>query len=334
MTNIEEKVINIIQTDLFIDNNIFDNLASELNIKTTLLFEILNKYKRNQIIRNISAILNIKQAGYISTLAAFNLPENKLADAIKIINSHPGVSHNYLRSHNYNIWFTIIQPKGNNLKQEISSIAQKTKARDFILLPEIARLKLRVFTPLNEKDFSSRNNTMDIDKPGKEYKLTRLEIEILKIIQKDLPLVKNPFDFLLTKSSLNITRDQFAETINTLKEKNIIRRYSAILNQQTAGYKNNALVTWKANQKDLLALKKICSQFNEISHAYLRETTPGKWEYPLFTMIHAQTSSKLDYIIQNFRKNSGLKEYLVLHSLKEYKKQPIKYFSDRFNNLT
>ena len=84
----------------------FEVIAKELNTTEDEVIKIIKEQKAQNIIRQTSAIFDTKSLGYKSSLVAFEIDEDKIDDAISIINTHPGVSHNYERNHKFNIWFT------------------------------------------------------------------------------------------------------------------------------------------------------------------------------------------------------------------------------------
>ena len=106
-----------------------------------------------------------------------------------------------------------------------------------------------------------------------------------------------------------------------------MRRYAAVLRHRKAGYTSNAMTAWKTGENfnpDIFINKR------PITHLYLRTTYPGKWEYPLFAMIHARSDDELKGIVNDLSKESGIDDYLVLNSLREFKKTRVQYFSEEF----
>jgi hypothetical protein len=89
------------------------------------------------------------------------------------------------------------------------------------------------------------------------------------------------------------------------------------------------MTAWKIDEKFDEDIFKSCP---DISHLYYRTTYPGRWEYPLFAMIHARTREELFSVIADLSHRSGIRDYLVLESLKEFKKSRVKYFSQDFIN--
>ena len=132
----------------------FKDIANELGISEEEVLEILQKEKKDGIIRQTSAIFDTKRLGYKSSLVAFKVPEGKIDSAVEIINSHPGISHNYERNHDFNIWFTLGVPPSSEfgLDKTVEIIAKLTGADDYIMLPTLKLFKINVKLNTTGKD--------------------------------------------------------------------------------------------------------------------------------------------------------------------------------------
>ena len=328
LTDLEIKVLNRIQKDWEITPAPFLKLSEELNISENELINTIKKLKDENIIRDISAIFNAGSLGYDSSLIAFKVREKNIDTAASVINANPGVSHNYLRDHTYNIWFTLAVSPDTSLKEEIETIAEESKADDFLIFRNEKLLKIGLILDLdgNGNPDSDKINS-NSGKQGNYKPLSDEEKKAVYILQTDIPLVTRPFRELIEKSGLDIQENRLVELWKKFKEDKMIRRYSAILKHSKAGFSHNAMTAWKLNKNDDADKIKIFSSQRAISHLYIRTIYPGKWEHGLFAMIHARSGEELESIIKKLEKESGIKDYLVLHSIKEFKKQRVKYFS-------
>ena len=107
-----------------------------------------------------------------------------------------------------------------------------------------------------------------------------------------------------------------------------MRRYAAVLRHRKAGYSANAMTAWKPNDSCNIDFFK---ESKHISHLYYRTIHPGRWEHPLFAMIHAKSDEELKSIIEELSAKSGIKDFLALSSIREFKKKRVRYFSEEFN---
>ena len=329
LTELEIKILNRIQKDWQITETPFAELSNELRIDEAVIVSTIQNLKDDKIIRDITAIFNAESLGYDSALIAFKVTEDKIENAVSIINSNPGVSHNYLRDHSYNIWFTLAVAPDNSLKEEAGIIAEKAGASDFLIFRNEKLLKIGLILDLGDTDKSDPDKIKFQTGKQAEYRaLTEEEQNAVCILQAELPLTHRPFKDMIKKSGLNITEERLVELCNQFKIEKIIRRYSAILKHTKAGFSHNAMTAWKLKNHEDTETVNIFSSLPSISHLYLRTIHPGKWEHGLFAMIHARSEEELNNIIKKLEKESGIRDYLVLHSLKEFKKQRVKYFTD------
>lgn len=336
-TDIESRVLHRIQRDIPITEDPFRDIAEELRIEEPLLRRTLHELKEGGIIRDISAILNIGRLGYDSSLVAFKVPEDNVTRAAEIISSHPGVSHNYLREHTFNIWFTLAVPGGESLDETAEKLKGLCGAEDMLILRNRKLLKIGVVLDVgatgdddNSTGYVPAGVTGSVDHAPEE-ELSPEEKEAVRILQHDIPLTPHPFRDILEKEKSYLTEEELLRIGNSLKKEGIMRRYAAVLRHRTTGFGINAMTAWKPDRPITdETIMEVFGSVQHISHLYLRDTYPGKWEHPLFAMIHARTNEELNEIISGLKEKSGITDYLVLHSLKELKKERVKYFSHRF----
>ena len=146
MVSMKDEILSRIQKKFPLVAKPFEAIANELGISEDEVLAILQEEKKNGIIRQTSAIFDTKRLGYKSSLVAFKVSEDKIDEAAEIINAHPGVSHNYLRNHDYNIWFTMaVAPDSKlGLEKTIEILKERTGAEDAIILPTLKMFKISV----------------------------------------------------------------------------------------------------------------------------------------------------------------------------------------------
>ncbi|OQX58648.1 MAG: AsnC family protein, partial [Helicobacteraceae bacterium 4484_230] len=149
-----QEILSRIQKKFPLVERPFKNIAGELGISEDEVIAILQQEKRDNIIRQTSAIFDTKRLGYRSSLVAFKIPEEKIDAAVEIINSHPGISHNYERNHEFNIWFTLAVPPDSRLgiEKTLEILSKLTEADDYIMLPTLKLFKISVKLNTTGKD--------------------------------------------------------------------------------------------------------------------------------------------------------------------------------------
>jgi len=304
----------------------FEVIAKELNTTEEEILSMVQKLKEEKIIRQTSAIFDTKRLGYKSSLVAFKVDEDKVDQAAEIINAHPGVSHNYLRNHDYNIWFTMaVEPDSKlGLEKTIEILKERTGAEDAIILPTLKMFKISVKMDTTGK----RAKKEKVKKLAhKEIELTPQHIAVIKELQKDITVVKEPFEDAAEK--LGLSYESFFEIAKELKESGVMRRFATILNHRKAGFGANAMSVWAVPEEKGEEIGREMAEFSAVSHCYLRPSYPN-WPYNLFAMVHAKTQEECDSLIEEMAKESGLTEYGKLYSTVEFKKQRLVYFDDAF----
>jgi len=304
----------------------FRDLAQTLDSSEAEVINTVRRLKDEGIIRQTSAIFDTKRLGYKSSLVAFKVPEENIEHAAEIINAHPGVSHNYLRNHDYNIWFTMaVAPNSKlGLEQTIQILKEQTGAEDGIILPTLKMFKIKVQMDTTGK----RAKKEKVHKAAhKEIDLTPEHIEVIKTLQKDIDIVEEPFAGIA--DTLNMSHERLFQIAGELKESGVMRRFATILNHRKAGFGANAMSVWSVPEEKGEEIGRQLAEFSAVSHCYLRPKYPN-WPYNLFAMVHAKTQEECDTLIEEMAQEIGLKEYGKLYSTREFKKQRLVYFDDAF----
>jgi len=150
MDKISKDLLNIIQSDFPIESRPFLKIAKELNISENEVIDIIKELKNDNYIKRIGGIFDSRKLGYSSTLCAIKVPLDRITEVAKIINSYGGVTHNYIRNHSYNMWFTVIAPSIDAVKEFLNDIKIKTDIEDIIELPVVNLFKINVVFNIKE----------------------------------------------------------------------------------------------------------------------------------------------------------------------------------------
>ncbi len=139
----DRAILNRIQSDFPITPRPFQEIAEELQLDEDALITRIQTLKENGIIRRIGGNFVPGRLGFVSTLCAGRVPEEKIDDFAAIVNSYRGVTHNYVRDNTYNIWFTMIAPSMAEIRQTLSEISEITGVSDLISLPATRVFKIK-----------------------------------------------------------------------------------------------------------------------------------------------------------------------------------------------
>ena len=153
--------------------------------------------------------------------------------------------------------------------------------------------------------------------------LTDLEKKIIAAIQEDMAITERPY--LDISEKLGITEDTLLETLQSLCERGIIRRYGATLRHQKTGFTANAMAAWQVAENRVEEVGNRLASFKQVSHCYRRNPTQG-WPFNLYTMIHANDEESCRQTARNMSQEAGVENYSLLFSRKELKKTSMVYF--------
>lgn len=144
MDAIDRELLNLMQNEIPIDKRPFKILGEKLMLTENEVLKRVNKLKKDGIIRRIGGIFNSRKMGYISTLCAAKVPEDKIEEIAACINEYYEVTHNYIREDEYNMWFTVITHSVESLNNIIEEIKEKTSLNEIISLPSVKLFKVKV----------------------------------------------------------------------------------------------------------------------------------------------------------------------------------------------
>ncbi|WP_418640506.1 siroheme decarboxylase subunit alpha [Sulfurimonas sp. ST-27] len=322
----KQEILSRIQKKFPLVQKPFEVIADELGMREDEVLEILQAEKKANIIRQTSAIFDTKRLGYKSSLVAFKIPEEKINSAVKIINAHPGVSHNYERNHDFNIWFTMAVAPDSvlGLEKTIQTLASLTEADDYIVLPTLKLFKINVKLNTTGKDEKKEEVKKVVHK---DIELTPLHHKIIQRVQYDIDFVSEPFADII--NDLDIDYETFFNTLQELQKAGVMRRFASILNHRKAGFNANAMVVWDIDETLGDAIGAKAAAFSAVSHCYLRPKYKN-WPYNLFTMVHGKTTQETNAMIAEMAQEIESKDYMPLYSSKEFKKVRIEYFTPKF----
>ncbi|MEW5820501.1 MAG: hypothetical protein AB1782_09955 [Cyanobacteriota bacterium] len=324
MDIIDKTILTSIQKGFPLAEEPFKLLSAKFNISEDELILRLKRLRdQDKVLRNICAIFDGSKLGYKSVLVAMQIDNRKKAYLISYINKLPGVSHNYERNNTYNIWFTLSLEETINIDEFICNLSKQYSVNKFLILPSVKTYKLRVNFDLIESETHIETITENVSKTDYEYSLDEQDKAIIKHLQEDILLISRPFDQMADSVKLNTS--QFIDRANYYIDTGIMRRYSATLRHINAGYANNAMIVWQVSENQI---DKVGYQFAQkafVSHCY-RRLKHFEWPYDLYTMVHARSESDLHSYIDELYNIVNHKDYLILATLIEHKKERVKYF--------
>ena len=138
------KILNEIQSDFPISSRPYRDLGEKLNMTESEVLDAVARLKERGIIRRIGGNFQSSRLDFVSTLCAARVPEEKIDRFVETVNAYPGVTHNYLRAHSYNIWFTFIAERMDVIEAALETIRRKTGVTEILNLPAEEMFKIKV----------------------------------------------------------------------------------------------------------------------------------------------------------------------------------------------
>ncbi|MFH2011311.1 MAG: AsnC family transcriptional regulator [Pseudomonadota bacterium] len=144
MDSQDREILNRIQSNFPLNSRPFKVLGEELNISESNIIERVKQLFNKGYIRRIGASFDSKKLGFTSTLCAAKVPPEKIEEFVKVLHSYRGITHNYKRGHEYNVWFTFIGESKEKIMDNIANISKKTAIKNILNLPAKKVFKVNV----------------------------------------------------------------------------------------------------------------------------------------------------------------------------------------------
>jgi len=326
---LDRRLLNLLQRRFPLLPQPFQALAEELGIGEGEALSRTCRLKEQGVIRQISGIFDSRRLGYTSTLVAMEVPPESIDEGARRISAHPGVSHNYQRDHPFNLWFTLTLPAQADLEAEVAALARAAGARRTRILPALRLFKIGVELDLERGlNVAPGGGSPQAQPPPRP--LTEEERRYVRVLQQDLPLEPRPF--LTWARSLGVGEEELLARARSFIAEGIMRRFAALLHHRRAGFVANGMVCWRIPQERVEEVGRRLASCPEVSHCYQRPTFPD-WPYNIFAMIHARSRQQCEEIARRLAEAIGSSDYVILYSIKEYKKERPAFFTEALDSL-
>ena len=334
VTDLDAELLNAVQWSFPLDATPYATLADRLGTTEEGILTELRAAKDAGVLRQLSAIFDTRALGYSSALVAAKVDPDRVDEAAAVINAHPGVSHNYKRNHAYNLWYTLAVPPGEDFAEHLDVLHRDSGATVTRPLPTLQLYKIGVKLDMTGTTaVDAKAEVLEHEKPERRPDmeapvLTPLEVAAIRIAQEDLPLTSHPFADLAAR--IDTTEDELLAMLRSFADRKLMRRFAAVMNHRTAGFKANAMGVWAVPEDELGEIGPQMAGFAAVSHCY-RRPTYDDWPYTVFTMVHGRTGKDCEAVIAAISSETGVDEYALLWSIKEYKKTRVRYFTPEWD---
>jgi DNA-binding Lrp family transcriptional regulator len=332
LDDLDRKLLNLMQGSFPLEPRPYAAVATAAGISEEQTLERVERLLRERIIRQVTPIYDTRALGYGSMLVAAKVDPEQPWAAAQIINSHPGVSHNYLRNHEFNMWFTIAVERDSRLGLDgtLDVLGELTGAESIRQLPTLKLFKIRM-------DLEMEGDTQALASAGPEQApaplsaidYDELDVAVIRATQGDMPIIPEPY--APAAAELGMSVEALLEHMSGMRDRGLLRRVAAILFHRRAGFSANGMGVWQVPAEQIEQLGPRMASFRGISHCYQRPTYED-WPYSVFTMAHGRSKEECDAVLDAIAADTGIAGRATLYSSTEFKKIRLLYFTDEFRN--
>lgn len=317
----DRELLGALQGETPLVSTPFAVIGQMIDMSEKEVIKRIERLKREGVVRQFAAHFDMRALGYRSCLVAAKVSPERIDEAAAMINAHPGVTQNYKRNNDFNLWFTIaVAPSTKlGLEKTIEILGDEAGCETVRPLPT-----LKIFK--NLADGAEHHTAHDESHNGDhQYEpLTPHEIECVRLLQRELPLQPRPFEALAKNTTLGA--DELIEALRTLAKRGQVRHFGAIIPIRRAGFSASTMGVWQVPQDRAEELGQMMAQNKAVSHCYLRPTYDD-WPFSLYTIVHGRSVDECESIVNDLAIDSGIETKQTLYPMREYKKARVSFFS-------
>lgn len=328
----DKRLMNLLQSSFPLAPEPYELIAAEAGLARDEVKARTRRLLDERIIREITPIFDTRALGYSSMLVAAKVDSENPHRAAGIINEHPGVSHNYLRTHEFNLWFTIATAPDSELGLEgtLQVVRRLTGAESIRQLPTLTLFKINMNLEM-EQGTKALATEVDVAPPREleAQPYDERDVAVIRALQGPMDVVDRPYDSAAEQAGM--TPADLLEHLRGMVDRKLLRRVAAILYHRRAGFSANGMGVWRVPEDRILETGRRMAAVRGISHCYQRPTYPD-WPYSVFTMAHGRSKEECDAILDWIADEHTLHgdDRAVLYSSTEFKKVRLHYFVDDY----
>ena len=315
METLDQKILEIVQDGFPLEERPYAALGRLLGVSEEEAFDSVERLRKSGVIRRLGGVYDSRRLGYISRLCTGVVSEDKLEGFAAAVDKIPAITHNYVRSHAYNVWFTVIARSESEIQETVRGLEAETVLHNAHVLSASKMFKINTVMKAASGQAMESKVVDKLDSKGAEpFVPEAKDRRRINLLCQDIPHTKTPF------SDLGI---DVAEIRGDLDQK-IMRRFGAVLRHQQAGFDANAMVCLAVADTERAGM--LLAEDPHVSHCYERAPFEG-FPYNVYAMFHGQSEAELEQSIGSAVSALNGPDHAVLTSLKELKKTSFVYFA-------
>ncbi|MDT7870867.1 MAG: Lrp/AsnC family transcriptional regulator [Thermoproteus sp.] len=296
-----------VQYDFPLAERPYEVVGERMGVDEGWVIERLRELVKAGILKRIGAILNYRSRGLEAALVGMAAPEGMIEEVAAAVNRDPQVSHNFQRDYRpYNLWFVTKANSREELEAKVAAVA-KRYGLDYVILYSLRSYKVDVRFDLRRGISWTKGELLPENPPS----LSSLGIPMAFFSKvRSLPLAPEPFKE--AAEALGLAVPEALEKMRELIRLGVLRDLHGTIDGEAVGFRENAMVVLR---------EPVCEEaarLNITTHVVLRNTVPGKWQYPCYFMVHGVSRQVLEDYIQDAVRKLGVSEYRVLYSVRDF----------------
>lgn len=316
---VSTEIVNAIQSGFPVVEKPFHEIGENLGMSGENLMAAIRSMLERGLLRTFGPVFDPIRLGYVSTLVAAHIDQDRVAELSSVMLEIREVTHNYLRDHELNLWFTITALNCEVIDSIIKQVEKFPGVKNILNLPAVRIYKIRAVFGTSEY-FEAEQSTglpemLILDDNDKM---------LVRKMQENFPIHERPYRLIAEKAGMS--EEEALTRISRMVEKKVIRRFGARVNHRRAGYISNCLGAWRGDDIDVAGVD--FSRLPFVSHCY-RRMPHNDWPYELYTMIHAVSNNDLKDKQNEMRSLAPHLKPVFMKSLYELKKTTMKYFLEQ-----
>ena len=326
LTPLDRQILEHIQSAFPVNPEPYAVLAGELGCQATDVHGCVRNMRATGLVRRIGGSFAAGPLGYVSTLVGARVTAAGLVAAATRAASWPEVTHNYEREGEYNLWFTVIAASEERLEHVLQSVRDVEGVESLYSLPSLRSFKIQVHFHFGDgAPPPSRHGAFVSSSPHPLPVLDSVDRRIICRTCGDLGDSQTPFAEMALE--IGVEQTDLLARLASYRECGAMRRFGAILRHRSAGFGGNGMSGWNVPDADVVGVGEFLAGCPDISHCYERPRIPD-WPYNVFGMIHGRDRDGCLAIAGRIARETGISDYHVLFSGREFKKTSMVYFPE------
>lgn len=322
MEALDRKILEIVQDGFPLEEHPYAALGRLLGVSEDAAFDSVEGLRKSGVIRRLGGVYDSRRLGYISRLCAGVVSESELESFAVAVDKIPAITHNYVRSHAYNVWFTVIARSESEIQETVRGLEAETALHDAHVLSASKMFKINTVMKAASRSSAdasgqvaaARVTERPVAKGAEPFVPEAKDRRRINLLCQDIPHTKTPF------SDLGIDVAEIRADL----DRGIMRRFGAVLRHQQAGFDANAMVCLSVADTERAGA--LLAENPHVSHCYERAPFEG-FPYNVYAMFHGQSEAELEQSIGSAVSALNGPDHAVLTSLKELKKTSFVYFA-------